>query len=123
MYFIYLSEFIIRNVKYIICENLEKRIRAIHYKLSEQQAKVVPKTKLAKVLAAKSCDMHNNYLIIQLYDISSMSNIFNLLIIQLFGISSMSDVFNYLIIQPSDTSSMFNIFNHLIIHLSDVSDV
>ena len=46
---------------YIICENLEKEIRTIHYKLSEiQQAKVVHKTKLAKVLMVKSHDIHNN---------------------------------------------------------------
>ena len=48
-----------RKIKYIICENLEKKIRAIRYKLSElQQTEVVRKTKLAKVLAARSRDTH-----------------------------------------------------------------
>ena len=43
-------------------------------------------------------------------------------IIQLYDISSMSDILNYLIIQLFDISSMSDILNHLIIHLSNISD-
>ena len=90
--------------------------------------------------------LHNLHINRLLYDISSMSDIFNYLIIQLFdifqhvqcfeytfvqqfqlltiqvftsdNISSMSDVFHYLIVQLIDISS---ILNHLIIHLLDIS--
>ena len=64
-----------------------------------------------------------NYLIIQLFHISSMSDILNHLIIQLYVISTMSNIFNYLIIQLFDISSMSDVLNHLIIHLSNVSSV
>ena len=64
-----------------------------------------------------------NYLIIQLSDISSMSNIWKHLIIYLSDIFGVSGIVNYSIIQKFDISSMSDVLKHLINYLSDVSGV
>ena len=52
-----------------------------------------------------------------------MSNIFNYLIIQLFDIPSISNILNHLIIHLSDISGISNIVNYLIIQLFDISSI
>ena len=56
-----------------------------------------------------------NYLIIQKFDISSMSNLLKHLFIYLSDVFGVSDIVNYLIIQQFDISSMSDVLIHLII--------
>ena len=64
-----------------------------------------------------------NYLIIQLFDISSMSDILKHLFIYLSDVFGVSDIVNYLIIQQFDISSMSDVLIHSLIYLSDISGV
>ena len=61
-----------------------------------------------------------NYLTIQKFDISSMSNFLKHLFIYLSDVFGVSDIVNYLIIQQFDISIMSDVLIHLINYLSDI---
>ena len=62
-------------------------------------------------------------MIIQQFDISSMSNILEHLFNYFSDVFSVSNIVNYSIIQLFDISSMSNVLLHLIIYLYNISGV
>ena len=78
---------------------------------------------LFSYLIFPACPDFLNHLIIYLSDIFGASNIVNYSIIQLFDISSMSNVLNHLIVYLSDIFFASDIVNYSIIQLFDISSM